>query len=241
MNILAISSSRAGNGGYLECAVPLISSFLESRKCTVAFIPFASVLRPYEAYGAMVEEAMASLPVVIETAFPENAKEAIDHADVIMVGGGNTFKLLHDIYKLEIFHLVRQKVHSGIPYIGWSAGANLAGKTLSTTNDMPIIQPLSFEAFAFLPFQINPHYVNQAVENHHGETRDQRLEEFVLLNRHSPVVALPEGSALQCKAGQLKYIGDTEAFLFAAGEDKSVKKQVLSTHSNLSYLLQGAT
>ena len=117
-----------------------------------------SVDGDYEAYSNKVRIALQGLPYTIHTLNPENAKTIIENAQVIMVGGGNTFKLLHDLYQLEVMELIRERVKSGIPYIGWSAGANLAGETISTSNDMPIVNPGNFIALEFFPFQINPHY-----------------------------------------------------------------------------------
>jgi dipeptidase E len=213
MQVLALSSSRVGGGGYLAEARKYITSFLRDGPLQIAFIPFASV-GDYEAYGRMVRDGLSGLPYTINTVLPGTATKAIEQADVIMVGGGNTFKLLHDIYAHALFAPIRERVNQGTPYIGWSAGSNIAGKTICTTNDMPIIQPQSFQAFGFFPFQLNPHYINIVQKDFHGETRDQRLEEFVLLNPELPVIGLPEGSALMNKEGKMKYIGSTNAVLF---------------------------
>src|SRR5436190_1252580 len=137
--ILVFSSSRSGDGAYLEDAVPALRDFLGNAPLNVAFIPFASVTNDYDAYTAAVKKGLQSLPFIVETVTPGNAKEQIEKADVVMVGGGNTFKLLHDIYELRLLDIIRDKVNGGAPYIGWSAGSNITGPTIGTTNDMPVI------------------------------------------------------------------------------------------------------
>lgn len=237
MTILAISSSRVGNGSFLEDAAPLIKKFLETGKLNISFIPFASVRLNYDAYGVKVKEALASLSYSINTVKPENAKSVIEKTDVIMIGGGNTFKLLHDIYRYGLFDLIQNKVRNGTPYIGWSAGANIAGRSICTTNDMPIIQPQSFGAFGFFPFQINPHYINQTMEDHHGETRDERLEEFVALHPGIPVVGLPEGTALLLKDAALHFVGDKNGMRFQSGVNRLLQKKIIAIDEDLSLLL----
>lgn len=235
MKVLALSSSRVGNSGYLEMAVPHIQQFLGSEKKTIAFIPFASVSNDYEVYGDMVRTALQHLPYTINVAHPSNAKSVIENADVIVTGGGNTFKLLHDIYALDVYDLIQQKVFSGIPYIGWSAGANITGLSICTTNDMPIIRPADFKAFGFLPFQINPHYYNIAIPGFNGETRDQRLNEFLLLNKALKVAGLPEGTLLKLEHGKLTYHGQEEGRLFYF-KDEPVQEPV-KAEADLSFLL----
>jgi len=237
MKVLALSSSRVGNGGYLESARPLIEEFLGTEGLTIAFIPFASVQTNYEEYGNMVKQALKGLPYIITTAMNDEGKAVIEAADVIMVGGGNTFKLLHDIYDLDLFHIIQTKVRTGTPYIGWSAGANLCGRTISTTNDMPIIQPRSFEAFGFFPFQVNPHYLNQKIEGHNGETRDQRLEEFLVLNPSIPIIGMPEGTALRLNNGELQFIGDKEGVYFEGHQGRIPSKGPVKPGDSLSHLL----
>lgn len=236
--ILAISSSRVGNSDFLENVVPLFETFLDSKATKIAFLPFASASSDYEEYALKVKKAFNGLPYLIETALPENAKDVITKSDVIMVGGGNTFKLIHDIYQLNLFETIRKKVNGGVPYIGWSAGANIAGLTIGTTNDMPIIQPQSFEAMGFLPFQINPHYINQKKKGFNGETRDERLKEFMMMNPGIPVFCLPEGTALQLSKNHLKFIGNNlGVLLFSKDASEQFVRETISAKTDLSFLL----
>jgi dipeptidase E len=234
--ILALSSSRVGKSAYLETAVPLISEFVGAGNLEVAFIPFASV-NNYEDYAEMVREGLKGLPYNLTLVEPKNSRNIIEQSDVIMVGGGNTFKLLHDIYDLNLKELIRSKVLQGTPYVGWSAGANITGRTISTTNDMPIIEPESFAALNFFPFQINPHYLNEIREDHNGETRDQRLEEFIKLNPRIPVIGLPEGTALLQQNGCLKFVGISTGVLFQSKDNsKTVLRNEIPVGADLTYL-----
>jgi dipeptidase E len=235
--ILAFSSSRSGNSAYLQTAVPHIKNFLGDRPLNIAFIPFASVDNNYEAYTAIVQTVMSDLPHTIITVQPDNAKATIEQADVIMVGGGNTFKLLYYIYYLKLLDIIRDKVNNGSPYIGWSAGSNITCPGIGTTNDMPVIEPKSFNALGFFPFQINPHYINIKPEGHNGETRDQRLEEFMQMNPGIPIVALPEGTAIKLESSILTFIGEHPAVLFYWDENAVIIKREIMPGENLSFLL----
>ena len=236
--ILALSSSRAGNSGYLETSIPLIKDFLEDTVLNIAFIPFASVGIDYFEYASIVKKALEDLPISIDTVMPANAKEVIERADAIMVGGGNTFKLLHDIYLFNLLEIIRDKVNNGAPYIGWSAGSNIICPGIGTTNDMPVIEPKSFQALGLFPFQVNPHYTNLKPEEHNGETRDQRLEEFIKLNSGLPIVGLPEGTALRLENRSLKFIGQIPGILFYKEniQDEMVRKKI-KVNDDLSFLL----
>jgi len=233
-HILAFSSSRTGNSAYLETAVPVINEFLNDPTANIAFIPFASAGNDHEEYTAKVRAALPGTYTIL-TATQDNVTTVIAAADVIMVGGGNTFKLLHDLYATGALELIQQKVNSGTPYIGWSAGSNITGATICTTNDMPIINPGSFEALGFFPFQINPHYYNISVPGFNGETRDQRLEEFLQLNPQVPIVALPEGTALVLQNGHLQLTGSTAAFVLRYTNNALVKT-VVEPGADLGYL-----
>ena len=144
-------------------------------------------------------------------------------------------RILINHLQLWILQLIQQKVNSGTPYIGWSAGSNITGATICTTNDMPIINPGSFEALGFFPFQINPHYYNISVPGFNGETRDQRLEEFLQLNPQVPIVALPEGTALVLQNGHLQLTGSTAAFVLRYTNNALVKT-VVEPGADLGYL-----
>ncbi len=233
--ILAFSSSRTGNSGYLETASPVIEKFLGDATLNVAFIPFASVDTNYETYTASVRQALSSTYNIV-TVTHHDAADIITTSDVIMVGGGNTFKLLHDLYKANVMQLIKEKIERGTPYVGWSAGANITGATISTTNDMPIINPGSFDALGFFPFQINPHYYNLQLPGFNGETRDQRLEEFLMLHPSETIVALREGTALLLDNGKLQLAGSSGALLFT-NKNNALTKTQISVHDDLTYLL----
>lgn len=216
----------------------MIKNFLGSNALNIAFIPFASVNENYEEYASMVKNGLSGLNHTIHVVKPDNAKSVIDLSDVIMVGGGNTFKLLHDIYRYQLLDVIRDKVNAGIPYIGWSAGSNITGPSIGTTNDMPIIEPKSFNALGLFPFQINPHYLNVKAEGHNGETRDARLAEFTKMNPGVPVIGLPEGTALQLQAGVLTFAGQRAGVLFHSyGNNDNTALKEIEAGADLSFLL----
>ena len=233
--ILAFSSSRAGNSAYLETALPVIKSFLGKEKKIIGFVPFASV-DPYADYHFKVAGALKSLKHEVKVVLPENAKQVLEECDCIVVGGGNTFKLLHDLYALDLMDIIRRKIKAGTPYIGWSAGSNILGSSISTTNDMPIVQPESFTALGIFPFLINPHYYNESKAGFNGETRDMRLEEFLKMNPDSFIIGLPEGSALILEDFDLQYIENGGGYVFRMLHGKFIKRVILSA-TNINYLL----
>ena len=234
--ILAFSSSRSGNSGYLEPTVPVIKKFITSSEINIAFIPFASTNTNYKEYASKVSEGLKDLSLNIHLVLPDKAKLTIEKSDVIMVGGGNTFKLIHDIYELKLLDLIRDKVNNGAAYIGWSAGSNILSPTIGTTNDMPVIEPKSFNALGLLLFQLNPHYFNQKTEGFNGETRDQRLEEFLEINPGISIVGLPEGTGLYIENNSVKYFGKETGILFQKIETNIIKNEI-NTGADLSFLL----
>jgi len=223
VQVLALSSSRVGDGSYLETAVPVIKELLGDRKKRIAFVPFASV-DSYDDYAEKVRTGLSTLPHNIDLVLPDNAKTVVENADVIMVGGGNTFKLLHHLYAFDLVELIKQKVQNGTPYIGWSAGSNLTGPTICTTNDMPILEPKRFNSFGFFPFQLNPHYYNVVIEGFHGETRDQRLEEYLKANEAKRIMALPEGTWLLLQNGEVTFDGIAQGVMMSREEGQTIHR-----------------
>lgn len=236
--ILAFSSSRVGSSGYLEKAAPVINEFIGSKSTNIAFFGFADADKRYEEYGLSVQNGLKNPNLKINVVLPSNAISVIESSDAIIAGGGNTFKLIHDLQELNLLNIIREKVNKGIPYIGWSAGANILAPTISTTNDMPIIEPQSFNALNLFPFQINPHYFNQKIEGFNGESRDDRLQEFLKINPNVAIVGLPEGSYLKLENNLLQYFGEKDAALFVSEIDSPgfSKKSIQST-ADLSILL----
>ena len=229
--LLLLSSSREGQTGYLEHALSHIERFLSNKVTEILFIPYAGVSFSYAEYTQMVATALAPLNIkVTNIASTEDPKLAVEQAQAIVVGGGNTFHLLHQLYHYDLVELIRERVEMGTPYIGWSAGSNIAGLTIRTTNDMPIIEPPSFNALALVPFQLNPHYTDYQPEAHNGETRAQRLREFTCIDKTTPIIGIQEGSALKLTNNKLSLIGDKEAYLFVG----DIQKQVLSANADLT-------
>lgn len=232
--LLLLSASREGQTDYLEHALPMMDSFLPSSVKEILFIPYAGFALGYDAYEAKVNQAMQGInrKVVSIHRFDDPVK-AVENAQAIAIGGGNTFYLLKQLYDNELVDAIRKKVSAGTPYIGWSAGSNMAGLTICTTNDMPIVQPRSFNALALVPFQINPHYTDYQPPNHNGETRAERIYEYTRANPHRYVVGIPEGTALERQGGQLYLRGTKDGLIFRDGEGiKSIKAD-----SDISFLL----
>src|SRR5688572_19159609 len=174
MRLLLISSSTVHGYGYLDHPEAEIKSFLGERK-RVAFVPFA--IQDHDAYIAKVSERFGRMGFDIVGV---RSWQDLEGAEAVFVGGGNTFRLLKGMGEHDLLRLLREKVRSGLPYIGSSAGSNIAAPTIKTTNDMPIVQPPSFEALNLVPFQINPHYLDTDPKSTHmGETREQRLQEYL--------------------------------------------------------------
>ncbi|NTW31648.1 MAG: dipeptidase PepE, partial [Bacteroidetes bacterium] len=163
-----------------------------------------------------------------------NAVDAVKNAEVIVIGGGNTFFLVYMLYKMGIIRAIKEKVISGTPYIGWSAGSNVACPKLCTTNDMPIIQPESFNCINLIPFQINPHYTDFVQPNHAGETREQRLMEYMKINQKMKVVGLRESSILRIEGSSVKLVGKKQLRLMQFG----VEAKEYSASDNLDFLLK---
>ena len=208
---LLLSSSGYKDTKYLSHAVSWIGKFAQENNLTgkkIVFIPYASLRRSYDEYEKRVKEALASLNLnIVGVHHAKNAAKEVASADCIFVGGGNTFKLVHDMYENELIALISKMVEDGTPYIGWSAGSNVAGATMMTTNDMPIIEPESFNTFNIFPHQINPHFISGKPVGHNGESREERLEEFLIANQKSTVYAMPEGTAFWLEGEKATVLG----------------------------------
>jgi len=221
--VLLMSSSRKDNLGYLEHATEQIHTVLKHEARKIVFVPFAGVAVGFDAYEATVKPAFEKLGYALESIHRSaDPLLAIAQADAIAVGGGNTFALLKRMYQAGIVDAIRTKVHTGTPYIGWSAGSNVACPTIRTTNDMPIVQPPTLRALGLVPFQINPHFISGKPAGHNGESREERLAEFLEINAPEQVFTLPEGSALFSDGTHGTVLGERGALHFK-GKDAIVK------------------
>jgi len=217
--VLMLSSSRQNDGPYLHHAKSMMREHLIG-VTDVLFIPFAGVTMSWNDYTAKVREALPDINVTGIHQYA-NARDAIESAQALLVGGGNTFNLLNELYNQDLLQPIKQRVIMGMPYIGWSAGSNLCGLSIKTSNDMPIIHPLSFDTFGFINAQLNPHYTDYVAPNFNGETRDHRIAEFCTLYPEVSVIAIREGSALLREGKKLKLIGQLDAVVFT-GKNRSV-------------------
>lgn len=215
--VLLISNSTLFGSGYLDHAESEIRDFLGDIK-RVLFVPFA--LYDRDSYATTARERFARMGYDVSSVHNANDPvQAISDTEAIFVGGGNTFRLLKTLYDLNLLDPIRQRVAQGLPYIGSSAGSNIAGPTIKTTNDMPIVQPASFDALGFVSFQINPHYLDPDPNSKHmGETREKRLQEFLEEN-DTPVVAIREGAILRVENGRTTLKGSSGARIFRRGLD----------------------
>lgn len=230
MKILMLSSSKYAEHPYLEYAQGWIADTLQEQK-ELLFIPYAGVTISWDAYTEKVQQALPNYKVKGIHA-QEDPNHALGQADAVLVGGGNTFRLLNELYKHNLIDLIQKKIQNNTPYIGWSAGSNICGLSICTTNDMPIIEPPSFASLKLINAQLNPHYTDYAPKGHHGETRDQRIAEFCTLNPITPVLAIQEGTALSVDGNKLTLLGEQQGFVFHGDT-----KQTISNNDDLSEYL----
>jgi len=235
MKLLLISNSTNPGESYLDYPKHEIKSFLGNEPTESLFIPYAAVTFSYDEYEEKVNNRFSEIGHRVKSIhhFSDPLK-AVQEADVVIVGGGNTWKLVRTMYEKNILQAIRNKVLSGTPYIGWSAGSNVACPTLRTTNDMPIVDPLTFDTLHLVPFQINPHYLDDHPANHGGETREQRIEEFIAENREIFVVGLREGTMLRYENESLKLVGKRPVRIFRHGQ----LPREISENDNLDFLLK---
>ena len=230
-----MSSSLTPGAGFLEHARGSIRELLGSGVRRVLFIPYAGVHRSYAEMAERAAVVFEELGYGFESLHRSgDAATTLAKAEAVAVSGGNTFRLLSLMQTLGLLAPLRERARAGLPYIGWSAGSNLACPTIRTTNDMPIVWPQDCDALGLVPFQINPHYTELLPPEHQGETRDDRLKEFMRLNPGMPVVGLREGSALSLQGGRLSLLGGQNARLFHQGAIRD-----LCPEESLEFLLPG--
>ena len=219
--LLLLSNSRDPEGNFLEHPRQEIRELLGDRVRTVLFVPYASVTKPWDDYAALARGAFERMGYGL-VSIHEAAAGAVRAAEAIVGGGGNTFHLLRQLYEERLLDPIRERVAAGVPYVGWSAGSVVAAPTMRTTNDMPIVEPPSLTALGLVPFQINAHYTDFHPPGFQGETRAQRLEEFVEANPGARVIGLPEGTMLRVEGDEVALLGaDVPAPLFERGRPRA--------------------
>lgn len=232
-SIILASTSTVHGSGYLEYILADLKVFFKDID-EILFIPYA---RPsgmtYDAYTKVAGDAFAKIGIKVTGIHKfENPVEAVKKAKGIFTGGGNTFVLVNQIYKMDILNTLRDVVLNGTPYFGTSAGSNVCGLTMKTTNDMPIVYPPSFKTLGFVPFNINPHYLDPDPDSKHmGETRETRIKEFHKFNTE-PVVGIREGSWLHIQGNKITLKGTLPARIF----EFEKKPYEVETESDLSDL-----
>ncbi len=218
--LLLLSNSTNYGEEYLRYPLPHIKSFLGEKVRRVLFVPYAGVSWSYDDYAKKVRERFAEIDYELLSIHEADAPgAAVEKAEAIAIGGGNTFHLLRGLYEANLVDYIRARVQDGMPFIGWSAGSNVACPTIRTTNDMPIVEPPGFAALNLVPFQINPHYTDATIEQHGGETREERLLEFTKVNPRVYVVGLREGTALRIEGDEITLLGEKSARVFIHGRE----------------------
>ena len=233
MKLLLISNSTNAGEAYLQYPIGQISSFLEGVK-EIAFVPYAAVTFSYAEYEEKVQARFDEIGIKVRSVHrAKDPRKMIREAEAICVGGGNTFALTKKMQEQGLIQAIRSKIAKGTPYVGWSAGSNVTCPTICTTNDMPIVQPESFKAIGAVKFQINPHYLDANPEGHAGETREQRILEYIKANPRRWVVGLREGCMLKYVDGKLELIGSRPMRIFKYG----VETFEVNSGDDLSFLL----
>jgi dipeptidase E len=219
MKLLLLSNSTNAGEPYMAYPTPHIKEFLGTSAVKALFIPYAAVTLTFDDYETRVKERFNEIghQIISIHHFPDPV-QAVQDAQAIVIGGGNTFHLLRLLQDNKIIDPIRKKVISGAPYIGWSAGSNVTCPTICTTNDMPIVETFGFKGLNLIPFQINPHYTDIVPVGFAGETRDQRIAEFLKANSQATVVGLREGTMLKFQNSALQLVGPYKAKIFRGGE-----------------------
>ncbi len=230
MRLLLVSNSTQHGTGYLEHCESAVRQFFDGCR-RIAFVPYA--IADHDGYAANARKKFEEMGFSLVSVHEGDPCATAMAADGVFIGGGNTFRLLKALYDTRLIETLRARCGDGMPYMGTSAGSNVATASICTTNDMPIVYPPSFTALEFVPFQINPHYLDaDPASTHMGETRETRITEYHEENRN-PVVGLREGAWLHREGDSLTLEGTTGARLFRRGQDA----EELETGADLSGLL----
>src|SRR5262245_30644862 len=213
--LLLISNSTLYGSGYLDHAEKEVRDFLGAVG-RVLFVPFAQHDR--DAYAASARRRLEAMGYELDSVHEaSDPRRAVEPAEAVFIGGGNTFRLLKGLYDFDLLAPIRRKVAEGMPYIGSSAGSIVACPTLKTTKDMPVVQPPSFDALGLVGFQISPHYLDpDPGSTHMGETQEERINQYLEEN-HAPVVGLREGTMLHVEQGYVALKGVIAARIFRRG------------------------
>jgi dipeptidase E len=235
MRLLLLSNSTNPGEDYLSWAKAEIKDFLGNVPTTALFIPYAAVTFSYDEYEAKVDKVFSALGCKVSSVHRVwNPVQAVEGAETIIIGGGNTWRLVQQMREHGLIEAVKAKVEAGTPYIGWSAGSNVACPTMKTTNDMPIVDPHGLNTLNLIPFQINPHYLDVHPNGHGGETREDRIREFIEINPDMFVLGLREAGLLRREDNVLKLVGSNTARLFK----KDWVTRELRPDDDLSFLLE---
>lgn len=233
MNLLLISNSTNAGEEYLKYPIAEIAKTLNGVS-EVVFIPYAAVTFSYDEYEAKVQARFNEIGIKVKSIHHAlNKRNFLRNAEAVVIGGGNTFALLKKMQEEDLLDVIHRRVKGGMPYVGWSAGSNVTCPTICTTNDMPIVQPESFRAIGLVSFQINPHYLDANPEGHAGETREQRILEYIEANPRRWVVGLREGCMLRYQDDKLELIGSRPMRIFKKG----VETFEVNAGDDLSFLL----
>ncbi|MDR0754351.1 MAG: dipeptidase PepE [Prevotellaceae bacterium] len=235
MKLLLISNSTNAGEAYLEYPKKQIAEFLGKNKVEkVMFVPYAAVTFSYDEYQRKVQNRFSDFGIEVDSVHRyENPAKAIEKSQAIVVGGGNTFHLVKLMQQHRLISAIRTKVFKDTPYTGWSAGSNVACPSMCTTNDMPIVQPRTFKTLNLIPFQINPHYLDAHPDGHAGETREQRIMEYLRVNPGMYVAGLREGCMLLIENNKISLIGNRNLRLFKYGSEP---KEIMP-NADLNFLL----
>ncbi len=233
--LLLLSNSRNAGGGWLDHVEPLVRELVGEGPKKILFVPFAAVTITFDAYVAMARKRFAQMGYVV-TGAHKTTPGALPKFDAVVVGGGNTFRLLAETRARRWLAPIRSRVKAGMPYMGWSAGANFACPTIRTTNDMPVIDPQGFGALNLVPFQVNPHYTEKKLKGHGGESRDDRIVEFLEMNPRVAVLGIREGSLVKVEGNHAKLLLGPGARVFRHAK----RPQDLKAGADVSALLRSA-